>query len=72
MYRNKSEIFISVCMLSNCRTELIFVPSVVRMNRTVFAKYVLKRNWHNAKFIFKHLETNSMKYKFFEGENVHF
>ena len=68
MYRNKSEIFISVCMLSDCRTELIFVPSVVRINRTVFAKYVL----NNAKFIFKHLETNSMKYKFFEGENVQF
>ena len=47
MYGNKSEILISVCMLSNSRMELIFVSSPVAMNRIVFAKYVSKSNRDN-------------------------
>ena len=55
IYGNTSEIVISVCMLSNSRTELIFGPSIVRMYRTVLGKYILKSNWDNAKFTFKPL-----------------
>ena len=71
-----SHMLFQICTEINLKFSLqdgaYFGPSVVRMNRTVFGKICFNSNWHNAKFIFKHLETNSMKYKYFEGENVQF